>query len=187
MDERELRASLKAIGALLPVVTYMGSTIDGEKRERLCAELGISITRRACVSLHEACSTLWTQHPDRAIELARRYGGDVRLAELAELCGAKPAHLSRALQAMRPPRKRVQKAPRRLISQKNVIIHVWMEPQLRHFIQLAAQREGVTVAAFVRQAVWQRAKIIGIREPRAGSKLEPQWVKPKERKVLGKR
>ena len=184
MEERALRASLRTIGALLPVVTYMGATIDGEKRERLCSELGVSIARRACTTLAEACTTLWAEHPTRAIELAQRYG-TARLADLAELCSVKPAELARVLQSMRPPRKRAERGPRFLRTKKTVLLQVYMEQQLRHIIQKASEREGLSLAAFVRAACWQRARLVDGRLARGGP--EQAWLKPKEKRTASKR
>lgn len=184
MEERVLRASLKAIGALLPVVTYMGAVVDGEKRERLCAELRIPIEKRVCSSLQDACSWLWTQHPTRAIELAQRYG-NARLSELAELCSVRPAELAGVLQSMRPPRKRATRPPRATQAQKITCMRVWLEPQLLHILKRAAAHEGMQLSAFVRAAAWQRARIVDGRLARGGP--EQAWLKPKERRVVGKR
>lgn len=181
MDERALRASLQAVGPVLPVVTYMGAVIDGEKRERICGELRLDITKRVCASLGEACALLWTQHPERAVELAQRYGAS-RLTELAELCNVRASELAVMLQKMRPPPPKRVRGPKVTYNQKTVVVQVFVEPQLHHIIKKAAAHEGMTISAFVRAAVWQRARIVDGRLARGGP--EQAWLKPKERRVL---
>ncbi len=61
---------------------------------------------------------------------------------------------------------------------------LWMEPQLKHFAKQAADHEGLTLSAFVRTAVWQRAKILAPRQPGEDSVRAPRWQKPREKRVV---
>jgi hypothetical protein len=179
MNDRELRLNLAAIGALLPVFIYEGRVIDGARRERLCGELGLRIERHDCATLQEACSVLWSHHPVRALELAGPRG----LLELAELCSVSPTAIARVKQAIRGPRKRTERAPRQTQGQKTVQVLLWMEPQLKHYAKRAAEQEGLTLSAFVRKAIWQRAKILAVRAPGEDSVRAPRWEKPREKRV----
>ena len=178
MDEHDLRRSLQSIGPRLPALIYEGETIDGRKRQRLCTELGLELGSHVCSSLREACSMLWAHHPERAIKLA----GAHSVRELAELCGARVAAVARVIQKQRPPRRAAHRLPRHVRGQKNVLLQVWIEPQLRTLARDAAAREGLDLSAFTRQALWERAQIVDARAPAHGSRAAPKWVKPPERK-----
>ena len=70
MLERDLGASIAAVGPLLPLLIWSGWTIYGQKREDICAETGLVPRVLVLHSLAEACSALWPLHPKRALELA---------------------------------------------------------------------------------------------------------------------
>jgi len=65
----ELRESIRKIGPMLPVLMYGGQKIDGRKRARICAELGVIIEVRELLLKEEAGPALWATHPCRALEL----------------------------------------------------------------------------------------------------------------------
>jgi hypothetical protein len=179
MDERELRDSIRESGPVLPAVFFLGEQIDGRRRERLCSELGIAITRKHCESLREACSYLWAiDHQHRAIALA-----DTRnVHELAQLCAARPAAVAKVLRDSMPRPKYVHRNPRQLRGQKRVLVQVWMEPQLKFLAQRAGEREGLQLSAFLREAAWERVQLVDGRAPLPDTTRAPRWVKPRERR-----
>ncbi len=123
---------------------------------------------------------LWSRHPERAVERA----GPCGLLELAELCGTRAAAIARVKQSLLGPRKRSNRAPRQTQGQKTVQVLLWMEPQLKHSAKRAAEQEGLTLSAFVRKAIHQRAKIIDMRAPAEDSVRAPRWQKPPEKRVV---
>lgn len=181
MDERELRESIRKVGPLLPAAMFNGDEIDGRRRRRICNELGVYIETKFCSSLADACAHLWPLHPARAIELANTRN----VTELSQLCGARPAAIAKVLREMRPPaRASYLRSPRQMQGQKNVLVQVWMEPQLKFLATRAATREGVNLSAFVREATWYRAQLKDPRAPDPGAERAPKWVKPRERRNL---
>jgi len=184
MDERELRDSIRESGPVLPVVIFMGETIDGRKRDLICAELGIPITHKHCATLRDACSHLWAvHHRHRAIALA-----DSRnVHELAQLCGARPAAVAKVLRDALPRPKYVHKNPRQLQGQKLVLVQVWMEPQLKFLAQRAGEREGLKLSGFIREAAWERVQIVDGRAPMPDTTRAPRWVKTRERRNRGRK
>lgn len=181
MDPQELRDSLRRSAPVLPLVFYNGDPIDGRKRASICAELGIAIEEKWCSTLQEACSHLWAvEHQRRAIELA----GVTAVHELAELCGARPAAVARVLRELRPKPKFLHKAPRQLQGQKNVLVQLWMEPQLKFLATRAGQVEGLTLSAFARSAIYDRVQLIDARAPVPGTHdaCAPRWIKPREKR-----
>lgn len=184
MDDRELRESLIRNGPVLPAVFHDGTQIDGARRAALCAELGIAIEQRHCATLGEACAFLWAvEHKRRALELAQTRN----VHELAELCGTRPAVIARELRALAPRPKFVHKAPRHLQGQKNVLVQIWMEPQLKHLATRAGQREGLTLSAFIREATYNRAQLVDGTAPLPGTHRAPKWIKPREKRNRGRR
>jgi hypothetical protein len=178
MKERDLRASLLAIGAQLPALEYAGELVDGRRRVPLCEELGIPIETRTLQTLQEACSTLYPLHPSRAIELAR-HAQRCNVLELAQLCGATSAAIAMHLQAAQPPKskkRRLSNEPiRKLKSKPLVKVLVMMEPELKAYAQEAATRRGHgNFSRLVRDAVW---RVVALEVPRAPLH-PPQRVMP---------
>jgi hypothetical protein len=181
MDEQELRDSLRRSAPVLPLVFFNGDPIDGRKRSAICEELGIAIQEKWFSTLQEACSHLWAvEHQRRAVELA----GTKNVHELAELCGARPAAIARVMRELRPKPKFLHKAPRQLQGQKNVLVQLWMEPQLKFLATRAGKLEGYTLSAFAREAIYDRVQLVDARAPAPGTHTNcaPRWVKPREKR-----
>jgi hypothetical protein len=186
MDERELRASLAAIGPILPVLLYDAQPVDGRKREEMCAELGISITKLELSSLRDACSMLYAQHPRRAVELAQRYGVK-QLRDLADHCGTTVASVARELaaaKAKRPGGAEFRRR-RRLLGNEGmqklrnhkqmVLTQVYLEPQLRAYgIELAKTKGHGQLSKVIREALWKEVALqlpqVNIYPPRLNRK-----------------
>ena len=133
-------------------------------------------------SLAEACSALWPLHPKRALELAES-GGPVTLLDVALLCSARPGEVALLLSRTRP-KKPDKRSPRHTRSTKTMLVHVWMQPQLKHYLQAAAERERLDISSAVRVAVWEYVQRHLPSAPREGSRRAPavEWVKPPERR-----
>lgn len=170
MDDRELRASLATIGAILPALEYENELIDGRKRRAMCAELGVSIDVVALSSLQEACARLYAQHPRRGLELAQRHGVKL-LHDLAQHCGTTPAAIARELRDAKPKplsgnewrkRRRNGHAEMRELrkSPKMVQVLLFMEPELREYgRELAARKGHGNVSRIVREALWKEVAL----------------------------
>lgn len=86
-SDPELRRSLAVLGPLMPVLEFAGRRLDGRRRQRMCAELGIEIRTIAYETREQAAAALWAVHPDRALrEFPIR-----SLKEGSRLFGARPA------------------------------------------------------------------------------------------------
>lgn len=180
MQERELRASLVAVGPLLPVLIWRGRVVDGEKRSRICGELGLVPRTQVLHSLAECCSALWALHRERAVAEARAHMDGVRA--IAELCGARVADVAQILAGK--PVKQDTRAPRKTRSQKTVLVQLWVEPQLKHFIKRAGESEHLDMSAALRVAAWEYVQRTLPRAPDEGGDRAPseRWVKPPERR-----
>jgi hypothetical protein len=175
MRDREMRDSLGAVGALLPVLEHAGARIDGRRRAQICLELGIPIASRVCHSLGEACAALWPHHPARALELA----GARPLLELAKLCGTSPTAIALELQRLKPKPKHIRrtlgeqdgpgvtktrphtKAGR---GSKGCKLELWVEPAFKAYIDECAKVERLSLSGLIRDALWSR---IALKVPRA--------------------
>jgi hypothetical protein len=182
MNERELRASIAAVGPLLPVLIWCGRVVDGAKRDLICGELGLVPTVRVLHSPAEVCSALWIVHRDRAVDEARALGA-IGLKDIAELCSARVSEVAAVLGA-RAPRVVDKRSPRRSRSQKNVLLQVWTEPQLKHYAQRAGATEALDLSGTVRVALWE---YVQRHLPQAATEGQrrapaPEWVKPPERR-----
>lgn len=182
MQERELRASLAAVGPLLPVLIWRGRVVDGAKRDRLCGELGLVPRLQTLHSLAEVCAALWSLHPERAIAEALA-AGVAGVQEIAELCGARVAEVAK-LSA--PKRKRENRSPRRSRSQKSELIHFWADPQFKHHAKATGALEGLDLSSTIRVAVWEYVQRHNGRAPVEGGPRAPakDWVKPPERRRI---
>ncbi len=183
MNERELRASLSAVGPLLPVLIWRGRILDGKKRDCICGELGVVPRVQVLHSLSEACSALWAVHQDRAVAEAMA-GGATGVQQIAELCSARVADVATLLagQASKPKSLR---GPRRTRSTKSVMVQFWAEPQFKHFVKRAGETEGLDLSATLRVAAWEYVQRHLARAPREGAgRVAPgtEWVKPPERR-----
>lgn len=180
MNERELRASIAAVGPLLPVLIWRDRVVDGEKRQRLCAELGFVPSYRVLHSVAEACTALWSLHPERALAEARNHVDGVRA--IAEVCGARVADVAQLLAGK--PVRQDSRSPRKSRSQKKVLVQVWVEPQLKHFIESAGRAENLDLSSAVRVASWEYVQRVNGRAPTEGGPRAPsaEWVKPRERR-----
>lgn len=186
MQERELRASIGAVGPLLPVLVYRGRVVDGEKRDRICSELGLIARTQILHSVTELCSALWTLHPDRAIaEAQAAQSSPLTLSELAELCSARPSDVALALAGKRGAKRLAERSPRRTRSQKSVLIQFWAEPQFKHYVKVAGEREHLDLSATLRVAAWEFVQRNMPRAATEGSARAPgsDWVKPSERRL----
>ena len=186
MIERELRASIAAVGPLLPVLVYRGRVVDGEKRDRICTELGLIPRTQILHSLGELCAALWVLHPERAIAEAQLARPGLTLPELAELCSTRPSDVALALAGQRGKSRRgVERSPRRTQGQKSVLIQFWAEPQFKHFVKLAGERAALDLSATLRVAAWEFVQRTMPRAATEGSERAPgsAWVKPSERRL----
>lgn len=186
MQERELRASIAAVGPLLPVLVYRGRVVDGEKRERICGELGLVPRTQVLHSVDELCSALWVLHPERAIvEAQSTRSVPLTLTELAKLCNARPSDVAVALAGKRKAVRLVERSPRQTQGQKNVLIQFWAEPQFKHYLKLAGERERLDLSATLRVAGWEFVQKHLPRAATEGGSRAPSvdWVKPSERRI----
>ena len=185
MQERELRASIAAVGPLLPVLVYRGRVVDGEKRDRICSELGLIPRTQILHSLHELCAALWVLHPERAIAEAQDALGSLTLVNLAELCGVRPSDVAVVIAGKRGAPRAVERSPRRTLGQKSVLIQFWAEPQFKHFVKAAGEHERLDLSATLRVAAWEFVQRTLPRAATEGGARAPaaEWVKPTERRM----
>ncbi len=177
MRDRDLRASLAATGSIHPAYEYNGSLIDGRRRQAFCAELGKPLAIHVCETLHEACSVLFIEHQQRALELARSEGAST-LRELAELCSTTPSAIAQLLSETRPKKshKRAVKSATNQAAKSSAMVRrlVTFEPELYALAKEAAQVIGHrNVSRLVRDSVWRT-----IRENVSGAPLQPRRVQP---------
>lgn len=176
--ERDLKSSLEAIGVQIPGLKYAGELVDGRRKQRLCAQLRIPYTVHEAHSLKEACSILFTRHPDRALELA----GTTSLHELAQLCSTTTTAIANELAAQKGPPKRP--AHSRIIranypalkERKMTRVIFTLEPELRAYAKEAAERAGHrNVSKLIRRAIWKEVVLL---VPNAGQ-FQPARCVPK--------
>ena len=180
MRERELRASIEIVGPLLPVLRYRDRVLDGSMRSAICAELGLVPRVEELHSLAQACAALWALHPERAVRLALEHTGGVR--EVAQLCGARVAEVAPFVHGKSA--KAETRAPRHTRGQKKILLQVWVEPQLKHFLKAAGDEELLDLSAAVRVASWEYVQRILRRAPIEGGSRAPSIdeVRPAERR-----
>lgn len=159
-NEAELRASIAAIGPLVPVLVWHGVTIDGRRRQQICGELGVYCPERHVSTLEEACTALWTVHPARAIQVAREHcGGHTGLPptvrELATLCNVSATLIALELQKAQPKRREGKRSPRRTHSIKTEMVKFWAEPQWKHFVREVGAAKGMDLSQTIRVACWE--------------------------------
>jgi hypothetical protein len=182
--EAELRASIQAVGPLVPVLKWLGATIDGRRREAICFEMGILPNVHTCHTLEQACTALWPLHPDRALALAREHaGGHVGLPptvrELAQLCNVSVSAIAQALDTR--PRRKETRPPRRTQSIKTELVKFWCEPLFKHYVRLAGARNGLDLSSTLRVAAWQYVQRELPNAPTEGGRRGPsvEHVRPK--------
>lgn len=177
--DRDLRASLEAIGQLQPAYEHESELIDGRRRREICAELGLTLRVVRLETLHDACSVLWTLHPSRALELA----GKRPLLELAQLCSASTSAIASQLQAMKP--RKSHKATVRILpdqpyrelkaTPRMIRRLITLEPELYAYGREAAAQKGHrNFNKLVRDALW---KEIALTVPNAPL-YQPKRVQP---------
>lgn len=184
MNERELRASIAAVGPLLPTLVYRGRVVDGEKRDRICSDLGLVPRTLILHSLTEVCSALWSLHPQRAIVEAHANSDRVvSLQEVAELCSARPSDVALVIAGSKA-KPSATRSPRQTQGQKSVLIQFWAEPQFKHFVQRAGELERLDLSATLRVAAWEFVQRTLPRAAKEGAERAPglDWVKPNERR-----
>lgn len=160
MRDRDLRASLAARGPIHQAYAYAGEIIDGRRRKAFCDELGLKLEIHDCETLHEACSTLFVLHPERALELARRESNS-SLLELAALCGTTPVAIARLISAPKKSHKRASKdAVTKARSSSRMLRRlVTFEPELYELAKQAATELGhKNVNKLVRDSVWRTVR-----------------------------
>lgn len=180
MGDRDLLASLRAVGVLVSGLEYAGELVDGRKKREMCADLGVPFTVHVAKSHTEACSILWTRHPDRAVELAHTS----KMLELVQLCSASSVSIAKVLQAKKP---RVSHASKRILpvgdreyrhlrAQPKMLRRlVTLEPELYAYAREAAAQLGhKNFAKLVRRALWKEVALIVPNAPQ----FEPRRVQP---------
>ena len=97
-SDPELRRSLAAIGPISPVLSFGGRVLDGRRRRKMCAELGIEIETVNYQTREQAAVALWAVHPKRALEEF-----PIRsLKEGTQLFAARPAAVALYWQRTKP-------------------------------------------------------------------------------------
>jgi len=163
MQDRDLRTSLEAVGALQPAYEYSGELVDGRRRRPICAELGIRLDVRVCETLQEACSTLWAlRHQTRAVELAKREGF-TGVLELAQLCGTTPSAVAQLLKAAQPKKshkRKIKEETSQLRASPRMLRRlVTLEPELYALAKAAAHELGHdSFPRLVRDALWKEVR-----------------------------
>lgn len=181
MNERELRASLQAVGPLLPELVYAGRVVDGNRRDTICTELGIVFPQRRLTTREEACAALWVLHPERAITIAETD----RVLELARLCNAQPVEIARVLASLRPAKPKERRAPRQTQGQKRVLIQMWVEPQFKHYLQRSEEVDGLNMTEALTRAGWRHIQETLPRAATEGTRRAPSVaaVRPRRRRA----
>jgi hypothetical protein len=183
MRERDLRESIQRIGVQSPGLAFAGALLDGRKRSAICLELGSTFPVHTAETFAEACSILWTRHPERALEFAGN-AGKSGVLELAELCGASPVAIATEIQANKPKPKK-SAAQRRLIEgqpypqlkeEKKMLRRLFvLEPELYAYAQEAAAQQGHrNVNKLVREALWAKVALLVPQAPQ----FQPRRVQP---------
>jgi hypothetical protein len=170
----------------MPVLIWRGRVVDGEKRDRICGELGLVPHVRSLQSIAEVCSALWTVHPERAVAEALA-AGCAGVQAIAELCSGRVADVATILgAATKAGASKSKRAPRRSRSQKQSLIQFWSEPQLKHYVQSVGAELGLDLSSTLRVAAWEFVQRNSARAPTEGSARAParEWVKPPERRRL---
>lgn len=95
-----LKASIRARGQLVPVYRLGGRVVDGQRRNRICRELGRTPVTVDLICRREAAQTLWAMHPVQALA---EYGDPKEtLAEQAAFFGVGLQDVANARAAVRP-------------------------------------------------------------------------------------
>lgn len=185
MNERELRASIAAVGPLLPVLVYRGRVVDGAKRDRICGELGLFARTQILHSVGEVCSALWALHPERAIAEARAQIEGATTAVIADLCSTRVAEVALILSRDRQPIAVDGRAPRRARSQKTELIRFWADPQFRHAVKRAGELEKLNLSETLRVAAWEYVQRTLANAATEGSERGPavELVRPRKRRA----
>jgi hypothetical protein len=166
MGDRDLRASLGQIGPQISGLEYAGELVDGRKKARMCADLGVAFPIHIAKTLQEACSILWLRHELRAIELA---GEHRTILELAHLCGATTTAIAKVVQAQKPrvshQRKMrfIEDVPYRKLKKTEKMIRrlITLEPELYAYGREAAAQLGhKNFNKLVRDALWAKVALI---------------------------
>jgi hypothetical protein len=162
----------------IPGLEYAGTLVDGRKKAQMCADIGLDFPIVRADSLREACSILWTRHPERALELA----GTKRVLELAELCGTNATAVAKVIQQNKPRKshhkKRIidgQPYPELKLQSKMVKRLFLLEPELYAYAREAAAQLGHrNVNKLVRDALWAKVALIVPMAPQ----FQPRRVQP---------
>lgn len=187
ISDRELRDSIAAAGCVDSVLFWHGMIIDGRRRHQICEELGVVPRVAVLTTLQAACTALFQRHPDRALAMAREHlGGHAGLPptvrELAEVCSTSVSAIALLLK----PTKKEKRGPRRLRSQRTVLVQLWVEPQWRHYVQIAGESLGMNLSSTIRLACWEFVQRNMPRPPTEGTDRSPspEWVRKPERRLL---
>ena len=86
LTDEQLAESIRKLGVLTPGLKWHGVLLDGRRRSRLCAALGVRFPCTDVVGLAEAASALFQTEPARAVE---RFGVARGAAEFARLIGVR--------------------------------------------------------------------------------------------------
>ncbi len=180
MRERDLRESIRRIGVQVSGLVYDGQLLDGRKKSIICSELEIQFPVHVAETLGEACSILWTRHPERALQLAKISS----VLELAQLCSTTAVDVATQIQANKPKPKK-SASQRRLIEgqpypqlkeQRRMLRRLFvLEPELYAYAQEAAAQCGHgNVNKLVRDALWAKVALLVPQAPQ----FQPRRVQP---------
>jgi hypothetical protein len=161
MNSAEFRESLREIGPLLPVISCGGQVIDGERREKISAEVGRRAPRIELAPA-EALRALWILHPDRAIDRAGKRG----LEDYARAFGVRPLTVAKYFQQQRITAPAVPAGELDQGAARSRLVQFFVSPRM-HFLATAASRElGVNLSAFIREAIATHIiRTLGVQAP----------------------
>jgi hypothetical protein len=172
IPESELRSSILAVGALLPVYRWRGRTIDGQRRERILRGSGKSVRVVELKTEQQAARVLWALHPSRCLTVFPRE----TLREAADLYGAEPAAVA-AVKAATFPREPPPVPARRGWVSRHKADHItsqvesfkvqfWIGRALRESMRRARTLDGYcSEAAFIRRAIAHRVACLEEEHP----------------------
>ena len=99
LDDTQLLESLQRVGVLAPGIKWHGVLLDGRRRARLCAQVGMHFPCNDFTSFRDVAVALWLVEPERCVQ---RFGLSRGTEAFAKLVGVRRGQVA-AFFPRRPP------------------------------------------------------------------------------------
>jgi hypothetical protein len=147
MTDEQLTESIRTVGVLVPGLKWHGVLVDGRRRSRICAALGIRFPFRDVQAFGDVVRALWELEPERCV---KRFGESRGPEAFAQLVGLRRGQV--AAYFKRSPGVKSE------TSDKSDAVNFRVPAALHEQVIAFAEQNGLSVSEVLRGALQKQVR-----------------------------